>query len=203
MVINLNKIVSDALVPVNNWQEMVFTITKQFWKVDSREPLIIQERLVLNGKIQPAKPSEIVNFSEDALYSYKYYTVFINADISQIDSIRQNANDMFIMNDYVYKVVGSMSWNDAGWTKGLVYLIGKAVKLESDVSDIKLKVNESIDINITGNDKPLIIIKGDDNIQVDCNENTLTLSSNVDVNSFINIFCENSLGIIIPVLIRG
>ena len=56
---------------------------------------------------------------------------------------------------------------------------------------------------LIANDKPLIIIKGDDNIQVDCNENTLTLSSNVDVNSFINIFCENSLGIIIPVLIRG
>ena len=68
---------------------------------------------------------------------------------------------------------------------------------------LELTENQIGILNITGNDKPLIIIKGDDNIQVDCNENTLTLSSNVEVNSFINIFCENSLGIIIPVLIRG
>lgn len=120
--LNLHNTVAEALSSLNPWKIMTFTKTFTEWSIDSREPTITTEKIELQGKIQPANNQDVIKLGFD-VNSYQYYRVFISADITQIDRLRQLGSDTFVLDDGTkYRMVAKNDWIQNGWREGFCYL---------------------------------------------------------------------------------
>ena len=121
--LNLHATVADALAELNPWQELTFTKKMVKWSPSSRTPKETTLILVLNGKIQPADTQEVQQLGFDVT-SFQYYRIYISADITQIDELRQLGADEFMTeNGDKYKVVAKSDWIQNGWREGYAYLM--------------------------------------------------------------------------------
>jgi len=122
MALNLHQIAGNALTVVNDWAEMIFTMTDVRWDVSSREPLETKSSITLRGKIQPASSQDMQELGFN-LAEYEYFKAHLSGVPTQLDRLRGRGCDTFICNGYQYKVVGKMPWDDGGWRKFFAYRI--------------------------------------------------------------------------------
>lgn len=121
--LNLHEAVADSLAELNPWQQLTFTKTATVWTPDARTPTETTSTIILYGKIQPADAQEVLQLGFD-ITSYQYYRIFISADITQIDELRQLGADIFTTeNGDIYKVVAKNDWFQNGWREGYAYLM--------------------------------------------------------------------------------
>lgn len=121
--LNLHNRVGNALARLNPWQKLTFTKTTVEWTTAARTPTKTQKSLVMDGKLQPASAQEVVQLGFNVT-SYQYYRVFISADITQIDELRQLGADEFTAeNGDKYHIVAKNDWKQNGWREGYAYLM--------------------------------------------------------------------------------
>lgn len=124
--LNLHETVADALAELNPWHKLAFTKTTTVWTPDARTPTETTSTIILYGKIQPAYTQEVQQLGFDVT-SFQYYRIFISADITQIDELRQLGADEFTTeNGDKYKIVAKSDWIQNGWRKGYAYLMDVA-----------------------------------------------------------------------------
>ena len=120
--LNLHEAVADALAELNPWQQLTFTKTATVWTPDARTPTETTSTLTLPAKIQPVDLQEVQKLGFDAT-SYQYYRVFISANITQIDQLRQLGADQFTTeNGDLYTMTAKSDWIQNGWREGYAYL---------------------------------------------------------------------------------
>lgn len=122
MGLNLHEAVGDALADINPWQTLTFTKTKTEWTPAARVPTETTETITLQGKLQPADLQDVQKLGFD-VNSYQYFRVFISADITQIDRLRQLGADVFTTPDgLTYRMTAKSDWIQNGWREGYCYL---------------------------------------------------------------------------------
>lgn len=120
MALNLHEIAGNALTVVNDWVEMVFTMTDVRWDISSRDPIKTKSTITLRGKIQPASAQDLHELGFN-LAEYEYFKAHVTGTPTQLDRLRQRGCDTFKCGDYEYKIVGKMPWDDGGWRKFFAY----------------------------------------------------------------------------------
>ena len=117
--LNLHNTVADALAVINPWQDLTFKKT------------VTETEILLKGKIQPADLQTVAKLGFD-VNAYQYFTVFISADVTQIDRLRQLGADVFTTeNGDKYQLVAKSDWIQNGWRQGYAYLIEAGAKDET------------------------------------------------------------------------
>lgn len=120
--LNLHNIAGRALAFVNPWKEMTFTKTSTQWTSASRKPVTTTETVVLKGKLQPANLQQIAEMGF-AVNEYQYFRLYLSADITQLDRIRQLGSDRFTCEGKRYIIVAKEDWLDNdGWREAYCYL---------------------------------------------------------------------------------
>lgn len=123
MVINLNNIVSPALTIINPFKEFTFTTSSVEWSEESRKPIKNEKTVVLKGKLQPASLNELKEIVHN-LFDYQYFRVYLSANRTELDKVRQLGSDEFICEGLKYRVVNKEDWfSQAGWRAIYCYLI--------------------------------------------------------------------------------
>ena len=120
MALNLHEIAGNALTVVNDWVEMVFTMTDVRWDISSRDPIKTKSTITLRGKIQPASSQDLHELGFN-LAEYEYFKAHVTGTPTQLDRLRQRGCDTFKCGDYEYKIVGKMPWDDGRWRKFFAY----------------------------------------------------------------------------------
>lgn len=120
--LNLHNIVADALAELNPWKELVFTKTSTEWSPDNFVPDETAQTITVRGKLQPASIQELQEIGFD-LQAYEYFTLFISADVTQLDNIRQFGSDEFTCEGFTYRIVAKEDWIQNGWRQAYCYLI--------------------------------------------------------------------------------
>lgn len=130
--LNLHDTVADALAVLNPWQELTFKKTVTEWTTDARTPTVTETEIVLKGKIQPADLQTVVKLGYD-VNAYQYFTVYISADVTQIDRLRQLGADVFTTeNGDKYQMTAKSDWIQNGWRQGYAYLIEAGAEDETE-----------------------------------------------------------------------
>lgn len=129
--LNLHNTVADALAVINPWQDLTFKKTVTEWTKNARTPTVTETEISLKGKIQPADLQTVAKLGFD-VNAYQYFTVFISADVTQIDRLRQLGADVFTTeNGDKYQLVAKSDWIQNGWRQGYAYLIEAGAKDET------------------------------------------------------------------------
>lgn len=121
--LNLHNTVADALAIINPYMQATFSKKQITWSPLSRTPTEIVSQITVNCKIQPADLQTITALGVQ-VQSYQYFRIFISADITQIDMIRQLGCDEFVIGNEKYKIVAKSDWIQNGWREGYCYLMG-------------------------------------------------------------------------------
>lgn len=120
--LNLHNISADALDFLNPYQDLVFTKKSTEWVAGARTPTVTTQTVTIKGKMQPASLQELRQTGFD-LQAYQYYKVFLSADATQLDNVRQFGSDTFICNGLKYRVVAKEDWfESSGWREVYCYL---------------------------------------------------------------------------------
>lgn len=119
--LNLHQIAGSALAFVNPWRTFNFIKTFTTWTPDSRKPLIVQEVLSVQGKLQPANLQTLAEMGY-TLREYQYWRVYLDLNATQIDKIRQFGADTFTCDGGTYRITDKSDWQQNGWTEAYCYL---------------------------------------------------------------------------------
>lgn len=119
--LNLHNIAGTALDFINPWKEMVFIKKTVTWKKTSRNPINTYESIIVQGKLQPVNLQQLAEMGF-SINEYQYYRVYISADITQLDRIRQLGSDTFTCDGLKYRIVAKEDWIQNGWREAFCYL---------------------------------------------------------------------------------
>lgn len=119
--LNLHNIAGTALDFINPWKEMVFIKKTVTWEKTSRNPINTYESITVQGKLQPVNLQQLAEMGF-SINEYQYYRVYISADITQLDRIRQLGSDTFTCEGLKYRIVAKEDWIQNGWREAFCYL---------------------------------------------------------------------------------
>ena len=119
--LNLHNIAGTALDFINPWKEMVFIKKTVTWEKTSRNPINTYESIIVQGKLQPVNLQQLAEMGF-SINEYQYYRVYISADITQLDRIRQLGSDTFTCEGLKYRIVAKEDWIQNGWREAFCYL---------------------------------------------------------------------------------